>query len=242
MPQANARQRRAAVDQQLLEHEPDNGKTIMMKKPRTSARKYTRLNPSIWAKIRAAWETGEMTLEELGDEHGVSKRTLQTHFRKHASVKGSEAAAMAAAVKSAVFEDILGSSEVRIARGRETRIAAYEGAMRIEGLLNAQIEMAGKDPSSAYKALSATKLLAMAAQTFERTQAIKWKALGLDQDQDTDELPVIRIIDLSNEDIAELARRNGNEEDADLLEEEQAAASQADQQTAYERNEIVEEI
>jgi hypothetical protein len=43
-------------------------------------RKYQRLAPSIWAKICAEWETGDVTLPELSDRFGVNTRTLQTHF------------------------------------------------------------------------------------------------------------------------------------------------------------------
>ena len=37
------------------------------------------------------------------------------------------------------------------------------------------------------------KVLSLAAQSLERTQAMKWKALGLDRVDETDELPQIDI-------------------------------------------------
>jgi hypothetical protein len=60
------------------------------------------LTPSQWAEIRALWETGETTLNELSERYGVTTRTLQAHFAKQKAVKGSKAKEIAAAVTEAV--------------------------------------------------------------------------------------------------------------------------------------------
>jgi hypothetical protein len=98
-------------------------------------------------------------------------------------------------------------SEGRVKLGKEAHFAAYEGAVKIDTLIHAQLDLATKDPASAHKAISTVKLLAMAAQTFERTQAIKWRALGLEHDHDVEKLPEIHIVDYSPSELAELRLR-----------------------------------
>src|SRR4051794_36820801 len=87
----------------------------------TSKRKYNRLTPTTWAEIRAHWETGEVTLQELSHQHGISTRTLQAHFEKAGTVKGSAAAALAAAVKQKVLAEELPDVDVTAARAKDTR-------------------------------------------------------------------------------------------------------------------------
>jgi hypothetical protein len=156
-------------------------------------RKYSRLSPATWAEIRALWETGEPTLEGLSARYGVTTRTLQSHFAKHGTVKGAEAAKMAAAVRDGVFASDLDDRDTRIQKGRETRWSALANAEKIEALIMAQLEQAQIDAAAAFKASAMIKVLSLAAQSLERTQAMKWKALGLDRVDETDELPQIDI-------------------------------------------------
>ena len=67
------------------------------------------------------WEVGDSTLEDLAARFGVSLRTIQAHVKKHGSVKGSKAAAMAMAIKEKVFEEELDDPERTKRRGKELR-------------------------------------------------------------------------------------------------------------------------
>ena len=189
-------------------------------------RKYKRLAAAEWAEARALWETGEATLEELSLRFGITERALQVHFRKHATLKGSKAKEVAAAVQQAVFADIFEDSAVARAKGREARAAAYGNATQIEGLIMAQVSEAQKDPANAYRASSALRMLALAMQALERAHSMKWASLGLDQLEDAQELPVLPIIDYSEEQIEEIRRkqREAYQNEGELAPEEEMEA------------------
>jgi hypothetical protein len=140
----------------------------------TTKRKYQRLAPSIWAQICAEWEIGDVTLPELSDRFGVNTRTLQAHFAKHAVVKGSKAAELASAVKEELFKLELDGKDDLTQRAKETRETAYRNAVTVETLIMAQLELAQKDPSQAFKAAGAVKLLSLAAAGLERLHNLKW--------------------------------------------------------------------
>ena len=125
----------------------------------TTKRKYQRLAPSIWAQICAEWEIGDVTLPELSDRFGVNTRTLQAHFAKHAVVKGSKAAELASAVKEELFK---------------LELDGKDDLTQVETLIMAQLELAQKDPSQAFKAAGAVKLLSLAAAGLERLHNLKW--------------------------------------------------------------------
>ncbi len=180
----------------------------------TAKRKYQRLTPSTWAEICAAWEIGDVTLDELSDRFGVNTRTLQAHFSKHAVVKGSKAAELASSVKEELFKQELEGKDDLTHRARETREAAYKNAVTVEALIMAQLELAQRDPSQAFKAASAVKLLSLAAAGLERLHSLKWSALGLDRDAGiSNEMPVLIFRDLSDEEIKVIQKDDDGSED-----------------------------
>jgi hypothetical protein len=179
-------------------------------------RRYNRLSPAVWAEIRALWETGEPTLDELALRYSVTTRALQSHFHKNDTIKGGKAMVIAADVKEAVFADSFEDRETKIAKGREIRATDFANASKIESLIMAQVEEAQKDPSAAFRASAAIKALALAAQALERTTAMKWRSLGLDRVQDTDELPEIHIVNLTEDDIREIRRGHEAGDDSEF--------------------------
>jgi hypothetical protein len=171
------------------------------------ARKYKRLSATEWAEASALWQTGEVTLGELSARFEVTERALQSHFKKHAIVKGSEAKEVIASVQKEIFADILEDPAVMRAKGREARVAAYENASKIEGLIMAQVAEAQKDPVNAHRASSALRALAIASQALERVHSMKWASLGLDKLDDAREITELRILDYSEADIEEIRRK-----------------------------------
>jgi hypothetical protein len=162
------------------------------------------------------WETGEPTLAELSERYGVSTRTLQVHFEKHGTVKGSKAREIAAAIKEQVFGEMLDDPDLKLKRAKETREAAYRNAVVVENLVMAQLQEAQKDPATAYRAAAAIKSLSLAAATLERTHTLKWSALGLDRDSAlSDELPVLILQDLTKKEIEQM-RASQTEDDVAL--------------------------
>jgi hypothetical protein len=179
----------------------------------STKRKYQRLAPSVWAKICAEWEIGDVTLAELSDRFGVNPRTLQTHFAKHAVVKGSRAAQLATSVKEELFKLELDGKDDLTQRARATRETAYNNAVKVETLIMAQLELAQKDPSRAFKAATAVKLLSLAAAGLERLHALKWSALGMNRDSVvSDELPKLIFVDLTDQEIKEIQQGQDKDE------------------------------
>jgi predicted DNA-binding protein YlxM (UPF0122 family) len=175
-------------------------------------RKYKRLLPSQWAELSALWESGDHTLAELSDRYGVSQRAIQSHFKKHGCVKGAKAAEMTAVVKEKIFKDELGNKDALTYRAREMREDTYNNAKLVEGLIMAQLQIAQKDPTQAFKASTAMKTLSLAAAALERLHATKLRALGLDRDNaPPTEMPVLTFRDLTPAEIEE--RREPDEED-----------------------------
>jgi hypothetical protein len=188
----------------------------------TTTRAYNRLSPAVWAEIRALWETGEPTLDELALRYSITTRALQSHFQKNDTMKGAKAMIIAAEVKEAIFADSFEDRETKIAKGRETRATDFANASKIESLIMAQVDEAQKDPTAAFRASGAIKALALAAQALERTTAMKWRSLGLDRVQDTDELPEIHIVNLTEDDIQEIRRSQeaGDDSESDDSDDE----------------------
>jgi hypothetical protein len=177
-------------------------------------RKYQRLTPSTWAEICAEWEIGDVTLDELSGRFSVNTRTLQAHFSKHAVVKGSKAAQLASSVKEELFKLELNGKDDLTHRARETREAAYKNAVTVETLIMAQLDLAQKDPSQAFRAASAVKLLSLAAAGLERLHSLKWSALGLDRDAGiSNEMPVLIFRDLSDQEIKAIQQGDGGSGD-----------------------------
>jgi hypothetical protein len=183
----------------------------------STKRKYQRLPPSTWAEICAEWEIGDVTLDELSDRFGVNTRTLQAHFSKHAVVKGSKAAQLASSVKEELFKLELNGKDDLTRRARETREAAYKNAVTVETLIMAQLELAQKDPSQAFRAAGAVKLLSLAAAGLERLHSLKWSSLGLDRDAGiSNDMPVLIFRDLSDQEIKAIQQGDtGSEDDVD---------------------------
>jgi hypothetical protein len=179
-------------------------------------RKYVRLSPAVWAEIRALWAIGEATLAGLSNRYGVSTRALQMHFDKEGVTKGSQARAVAASVEAKVFEAMLRDEDQTVQRAIDVREAAYRNAILLENMIVARLEAASRDPEATFATASALKAFAVAAQALERLHGLKRAALGINDDTFRDnDLPTLRIEDLSDEDLREMRARQ-EEDDADF--------------------------
>ena len=76
-----------------------------------------------------------------------------------------------------------------------------------------QLELAQKDPSQAFKAAAAVKLLSLAAAGLERLHNLKWTALGMNRDSVVaDDLPKLIFQDLSEQEIKEIQQGHDQEQ------------------------------
>jgi hypothetical protein len=82
----------------------------------------------------------------------------------------------------------------------------------VETLIMAQLELAQKDPSQAFRAAGAVKLLSLAAAGLERLHNLKWTVLGMNRDSlVSDDLPILIFQDLTEQEIKEI--QQGHDED-----------------------------
>lgn len=190
-----------------------------MKAPK---RAYKRLTSESWAEIEAYWRNGTHTLEIISSEYGVTTRALQSHFQKHKIHKGENAATIAASAQSAVDASEIDDHAGRLHAFRAARSRTVTNADALENLLMAQIAVAQSKPEEAFRALATVKSIATAAQAPERLQVIRTAALGIETDQ-SDELPVIIIKDLTEDDLSALQRSHeqGGDDDDGLGDEEE---------------------
>jgi hypothetical protein len=177
-------------------------------------RKYRRLASSAWAELRAYWEAGDHTLAELSDRYGVSPRAIQSHLSKLGSIKGAKAAEMAAIVQKEIFKEELGDRDTLVFRAKETRESTYDHATIIQDLMMAQLQIAQKDPTQAYKAATAMKALSLAASALERLHGTKLRALGLDKENALpDKLPELVFRDLTPVELEAFNKRDEEEDE-----------------------------
>ena len=79
------------------------------------------------------------------------------------------------------------------------------------------LALAQKDPTQAFKAATAVKMLSLAAATLERTQAIKLRALGLDRENaPPEEMPMRTFRDLSEDELKAYRERAEADEESEL--------------------------
>ena len=145
-------------------------------------RKYVSLNESNWAEVRALWEVGDSTLEDLSARFGVSLRTIQAHLKKHGSAKGPRSRCDGGGNQR---EDLRGRVRRSGAHQAPRKGTAREGLHRrvaVARLIMAQLDAVQEDPTQISLATNAMKMLSLAAAALERANDMNWRCLGLDRD------------------------------------------------------------
>ncbi|KMO43603.1 hypothetical protein VQ03_07635 [Methylobacterium tarhaniae] len=189
---------------------------ITMSIAAASKRRYVVLRADQWREVEALWEAGDATLPELSQRFGVTERTLQAHFAKHGTVKGSAAKALAVKVTARVQAEQAADVEDLVERAKVIRDATYTAAEKVERMIVASLDAAAADPGQTYAAAASVKMLANAAAALERLHALKKSALGINDDDMTNaDLPVLVLRDLSSADIERM--RQEEDDDADIV-------------------------
>lgn len=183
-------------------------------------RRYVKLSEAEWAQLEAEYSVGDSTLEELSARHGPSVRAIQMRFADRGISKGSATATLAAAVAERVHANALNDADALAAKARQAREDAFDGADLIERLVIGQLQAAQHDPAAASRMSGTLRALGLAAQTLERTHALKRAALGL-QDNDLlgKELPRLVIDDITQEQIDRIQAGDDDSNDDDILDE-----------------------
>lgn len=194
----------------------------MSKKERKTNRYLT---PKEWAQVKAIWEAGEMTLEELAAKYNIRRETLGRRFKKEGVVKGSKAERFGEKVHDDLAKRIKEENEVLAQRIRQTKEENFLWLSSISKLTMQTVADARKNGQPMSMVYPELKALEKAAQILRITRDQLWVVLGLDKDDMPDfaEMPDLPITEMSALEIEELkqkslARSLGlDDEDEDLM-------------------------
>lgn len=188
----------------------------------TGEKKRHGLTEAQYAEIRERYELGKDRMSDLADEFGVSRQALQKRFKADGVTYGSRAheiaAATGAAIKKVVAAETERYAEKRLDWIEEVRTGGYNDIKRARLIANkivADSLKAAKPLSSVDADLKAhgryvnsiTKLIEMQLRVLEADNVIS-----------EDDLPTLRIEDLTINKILDHHRLNGVD-DADELDE-----------------------
>ena len=166
------------------------------------------------------WKSGEFTLVQIAEKYKRTVRTLTRIFKAHGVKRGSSSAALNArvadqlAAKSAEEALLIGT------RIRETRDSGYKILSAIEKLAAHEISEARRLGQPLATTYGAQRALKVAAETIMLTWRGRAEILGIaNLIPDSDELPELRITELTNEEIRQMTDQASiSELDSDLEE------------------------
>ncbi|MBR0652748.1 hypothetical protein GXW78_24035 [Roseomonas terrae] len=163
--------------------------------------------------MKALWESGTVTAEDLAAKYSMSRRGVQAALLRLGAKRGAASAAIATAVSARILSDVMPEHPDTAARVRWTRDETYKNATRIEALAMAAAEQAASGEIAS--AAAVLRALDSAAAIISRTRTARFVALGLDlrgsvHDGDPPELVVKEMTPAEVADV----RRQQEEEDA----------------------------
>lgn len=185
-------------------------------------RKNKRLTEVERAEIREKAELGLKRIVELADEYGVTRQYLHKWFKQDGIIWGSRKEELSAAagkgIKAAVQRNAEKYADQRMAWIEETRIAGYQDLKRarlLAGKAMADALKAGNPIATADDDLKAAhRYVRLVSQAIEATLRV----LEADNVINPDDLPSLRLEDLTADKVVEFHRNNGVEDDAELEE------------------------
>lgn len=170
-----------------------------------------RLNPAQKRKIKKLWESGEFTLEQIGEEVGVTKVTVHRYVSKNNIVKGSAAEDYQRQVEEEMEARARQEAEELHKKVVETKSYLYRMQKAIDDQMAHEIVSAIKEKRSISSAIPAIKAAKIASDALKSSRENRWAILGLDKEQDLgDDLPTLAIEELSEEEMEEI--RNAQED------------------------------
>lgn len=191
----------------------------------TDKRRYRRLLPAQEAELRALWEAGATTAEELAAKFGMSRRGVQAALARLGARKGAAAGAVAKAVRNRVLAEAVPSHPDLAVRIRETKDSAYQNAARLEALAM----QAAEDAAGELTGAAALRALDLAASVLARARNVKWAALGLDGRGAPDgDPPVLMVRQMTEAEVAEIRAQQEAEDAITRIDGGDDAASAAD--------------
>lgn len=186
-----------------------------------------RLTEGEWAQIVEAYELGIKGVTELADEFGCTRQNLSIRFKAHGIKRGSRAHELQAAVNQAAVSNAVAAAaraetfaDKRKAWIEETRLQGYQLVKQASGLAaKAVVEQVKKSGSLAAIDDELKAIRRFQTIIIEGVNARLNDILRADESVDENELPELKIEDLSAEDIIQHHQNIGAlDEDTDIEE------------------------
>ncbi|RQT26043.1 hypothetical protein [Burkholderia contaminans] len=161
------------------------------------------------AEVIALWQSGDATLEELGERFGRTPRALMMMFSKAGVKKGEKRAEVHAAVQQKVAEQIAGDATIIAGKIRETKDSHYSAAKVIAQLIQNQLVKAQRDGQAFATVQNEIKTLKLAAEALSICRAERFEVLGIanGEKDEIGDLPELPIREMTADQILEMQQR-----------------------------------
>lgn len=174
-----------------------------------SASRY--LTPAQRRQITILWERGDTTLSQLASRFGKSERALVAYFAKKGIVKGSKADVLQAAVTATLDNQLVDEVELTAKRIKESKEETYKIGSAIRKLIANTLAKSQTEKRAIGTTANDMKALVTAAQALKIAKEVTDNALGVrEDDDDTKDLPELRISEASDESIRQGMLEAGN--------------------------------
>lgn len=171
------------------------------------------LSASDRRKIRAMWETGEYSMDEIAKEVGNTVTAVKSYIDNNAIKKGSRSDEIQQAVMKKTKETAETEATLVASRIRETKEEHYKMSMAIAKLIWKEVLDCNKAGRPFADVRGNIASLELASRALANCRSERWVVLGLDKDNvSTDRLPELVLTELTAEQIEEI--RNYQEEDS----------------------------
>lgn len=175
-----------------------------------------RMTPKEWAKAEAMYESGEFTLEQIGEEFKVHVVTVQRHMKSAGVEKGSRAEEVKRRVADKMDAEIDADAEVLSQRIKETKEEHYRLNKVVDNRMLREFVLAEQEGRQFATAANNIKVLNMVAATLKITRENRYAILGIDADSGMDdELPTLEVREMWEEEIETI--RNKQTEQANEM-------------------------
>lgn len=175
----------------------------------------SRLTPAEIGEATALYESGTVTLEDLGRRFGKRSTTFLRLFKKLGVVKGSKADETRERVREEVEKTVLDDAVTLANRIREVKEEHFKASRALFKLNWQEILQAKKEGKSLASINANAKALNVLIANFKMIREESYVVLGLDKDSDDDgDIPELPIHELTQEQI-ESMRKASAEPDID---------------------------
>ncbi|EJL8716159.1 hypothetical protein N7I40_004108 [Vibrio parahaemolyticus] len=172
-----------------------------------------RMSAKDWIKAEAMYESGDYSLEQIAEQFGVHKITVQRHMKSKGIEKGAAAKRIKEKVEKRLEEAAEAEIDVTTQRIQEVKERHYTLNTTIDKKITREIIEAEKDGRPISTAHANIKTLKLAAETLRITRGNEYDILGVTDEPGDDDLPTLEVREMLEDEIAEI--RDGQAKQAE---------------------------